>query len=818
MRNYFLLLGIALLIPHVSFAQSPNQSLKRKVKDAEEKGNFELVLSYSQEILQGDEPDSERYPFLLMAGNAALQSRRLEMAEKFLAQAKALQPDDRTVDYYLAQVAHMHGDYDRAESLYRVAQTPEGTGIAAEQLLKECEGDRKRSAEKNASVSISISERFSKANAADFAGTFHNNDFYYVSHTPKALDEDCNCDEFSNCEGQLQLFSAGLDDETSTEITDWGNNIGQVSFSRDGQSMYFTQCDCQNEVYSCRIYYRELINEVWGKPQLLPKEINQKNTVSTQPYLAYDPVSKKEWLYFATNRREGKDLDIWKAAIAVSGDEVVVERIGPVDNINTDFDEATPFFHTQSNTLYFSSNRPEGLGLGDFDVYSYRYQSGNDDPCAPQPRYLEVINEGAPINSSYDDLYFSLNESGDQAYFSSARDGVDRCAYSRCLDIFEARVKMPELLRTVKVELGCSCGGGDDPDRPSIRELMQGTSVELVAMNDPARSFPMQLASGADYLFFEGLPVRDKYQLRVLNSDYQPIETEFFPLDGCLKDTTLHINMTPIIKWQIFTRDAYLKPRHINAGPLILFEDDQQVGSVSLQQGADFYELTLSPCKQYSVQLTSDSVKTEGCNVVFKPTNSSLASLTNCRSRLLKDTFFYTVEDFDGLPLYFDNGIPRRNDTSPYDALYTNYTSTDRISEFSSCPNNTPAAIDKFFRRDIAENYRKLEDYACYLKNMLDLYGDEITAINISISGFASRLGNPKANKDLSERRIESVITFLKNKIGEKGGKLKYIPKPNGVQGAKDVEGYPCNVFDVGASGDRRISIDNTAIIKKSTR
>jgi outer membrane protein OmpA-like peptidoglycan-associated protein len=79
--------------------------------------------------------------------------------------------------------------------------------------------------------------------------------------------------------------------------------------------------------------------------------------------------------------------------------------------INTKGDEKSPFIHTDSKTLYFSSNGHNGVGGMDI-FYSQQQKNG---------RWNKPKNIGYPINSEGDDLGFIVSTNGEKAYFSSSR-------------------------------------------------------------------------------------------------------------------------------------------------------------------------------------------------------------------------------------------------------------------------------------------------------------------------------------------------------------------------------------------------------------
>lgn len=81
--------------------------------------------------------------------------------------------------------------------------------------------------------------------------------------------------------------------------------------------------------------------------------------------------------------------------------------------INTADDERSPFLSPDGGSLYFSSNR---LGYGGFDIFLSRYGYESQSWEAP-------LNLKTPINSTGDDLHYTVSADNRIAYFSSNRAG-----------------------------------------------------------------------------------------------------------------------------------------------------------------------------------------------------------------------------------------------------------------------------------------------------------------------------------------------------------------------------------------------------------
>ncbi len=212
-----------------------------------------------------------------------------------------------------------------------------------------------------------------------------------------------------------------------------GKHFCNTTFSKDWQRMYFTVCEYVNsEVVTCQIHFMDQDDKGrWErKTQALPKHINLPGYTATQPAIGYNLFTQKEVLFFVSDRPEGVGkLDIWYSEIE---DNEFSEPVN-LTSINTREDDITPFFHTDSQTLYFSSESHPGFG--GFDIFSTMIKDNN---------WGKVKNAGMPINSSFDDLYFSKNTIGNRGYLSSNRLGTRfprGMKEGSCLDIFRIYYK-----------------------------------------------------------------------------------------------------------------------------------------------------------------------------------------------------------------------------------------------------------------------------------------------------------------------------------------------------------------------------------------
>lgn len=217
-----------------------------------------------------------------------------------------------------------------------------------------------------------------------------------------------------------RALSRGLNEET--------RSTAHTAFSEDGRRMYFTLCDYVSDAeLRCRIYYRELDRfGKWSRKAIaLPTFINQDGYTATHPATGFDAFASQEILFFVSDRPGGKGgLDIWYAAVEENG----FSKPKPIEALNTPEHDVTPFFDNASQTLYFSS---EGhAGWGELDVLSSRLDSS---------RWLAPVLLPAPINSGYDDLYFTLGTDTTHAWLASNRPGsfyLDPANKACCNDLY----------------------------------------------------------------------------------------------------------------------------------------------------------------------------------------------------------------------------------------------------------------------------------------------------------------------------------------------------------------------------------------------
>ncbi|MFT3932352.1 MAG: OmpA family protein [Chitinophagaceae bacterium] len=196
-----------------------------------------------------------------------------------------------------------------------------------------------------------------------------------------------------------------------------GMNEGMASFSADGRRMYFTRWYKKEAKTNSSVYVSvKDENGEWGSPVMLDEKVNKPDYNSAQPFITDDG----KYLLYTSDRPGGSGkYDIWKASLDSSGNTLSVENMG--FEINTAEDEFSPYYHSKSGSLVFSSNGR--IGMGGFDLYS---SHGNIDSST----WEQPVNPGAPLNSSKDDLFFTSTDKvscWNAGYISSDRGAGECC-------------------------------------------------------------------------------------------------------------------------------------------------------------------------------------------------------------------------------------------------------------------------------------------------------------------------------------------------------------------------------------------------------
>ena len=157
------------------------------------------------------------------------------------------------------------------------------------------------------------------------------------------------------------------------------------------------------------VFISELEGVEWSKPARLNKNINTDFHESSSCFSPDGNV-----IYFVSDKPEGGlgGRDIYKSTKDNKGKWGEAVNLGSV--INTALDEEGVYLHPDGKTLYFSSKGH--TSMGGYDVFKSIFDENLQVWTTPQ-------NIGYPINTTDDDVFFTVSASGKHAYYSSIRPG-----------------------------------------------------------------------------------------------------------------------------------------------------------------------------------------------------------------------------------------------------------------------------------------------------------------------------------------------------------------------------------------------------------
>jgi len=172
--------------------------------------------------------------------------------------------------------------------------------------------------------------------------------------------------------------------------------------------LYFTRCYADKKNGSgCRIYRTRAKGKEWIEPENV--SLANDTFVTAHPTITGDG----KFMIFASNMLgTNGGMDLWIAEFERKAKTFVKPvNLGP--EINTFDNEVYPHLKLDG-TLYFSSNRPEGMG--GLDIYKATKLEGNT--------WGKVENMQYPINSQRDDFGIMFERGVEKGYLSSNRDGT----------------------------------------------------------------------------------------------------------------------------------------------------------------------------------------------------------------------------------------------------------------------------------------------------------------------------------------------------------------------------------------------------------
>lgn len=423
-----------------------------KVKQGEEANYYpyEITTTYK-------EPDKDEQGTILPPSNPS--KKEIVLIHK-LAEAYLKADDYQNAEtWYGAGVDHPHIDYPNARYYYGLAlmynEKFEDAKFQFEQFQEEI-GDSenlyyKQAASQIASCQFALNPINTDAEIEfitlpDYInegttnfGLQYTSDNHVIFSSARSSNQDSLSDPMEKY--LLDMYIAPLNADGSLgqperfpfTVNSKEYHEGSAVLTEDGNMIFFTKMDPSN-TNETKIYASKKLNGGWLEPYPLDAHVNLDGFRSLTPYLS----AGEEKLYFSSNRPGGEGgLDLWYVKITPDGRTGNAVNLG--NKINTGGDEYAPFFHDNSQTIYYSSSGH--IGFGGQDIF---FNEWNADANA----FGQPTNAGAPINSSADESYYIIDKKLENGFVTSNREACSDCdsVYSlkvHCNKVYG--IKRPEI-------------------------------------------------------------------------------------------------------------------------------------------------------------------------------------------------------------------------------------------------------------------------------------------------------------------------------------------------------------------------------------
>ena len=151
-------------------------------------------------------------------------------------------------------------------------------------------------------------------------------------------------------------------------------------------------------------------NGHWGEPNMLKIKNYDKYDRGMQSGATMAQDGQTLLLYM-TPERGSSDNDLFVCFLQANDTWSEPKSLGKKINA-PETDEMTPYLASDGITMYFSSNRPGGLGDNDI------YMSKRLDKT--WQKWSDPVNLGSPVNSANWDAFFTLDAGGEYAYLTTS--------------------------------------------------------------------------------------------------------------------------------------------------------------------------------------------------------------------------------------------------------------------------------------------------------------------------------------------------------------------------------------------------------------
>jgi len=578
-----------------------------------------------------------------------------------------------------------------------------------------------------------------------------------------------------------------------TQEMEDGSMNSNPTFSPDGSLMFYTVCQYgMQEKLLCQIHYAVKNSEGnYGNAKALSSNINMTGYTATQPSVRVD--DNLMFLYFVSDRPGGDGgLDIWMSSF---NKNMIFST--PVNaGINSKTDDITPFYHQPTQTLYFASNGRDGYG--GFDLFKNRGEA--------------ISNLGAGYNTSYNDIYFHLNEAGTKGFVSSNRLGsnfTDETYETCCYDIYGIDIEKNTIDLLALVFDGVT------------KEPLNNSRMVLKNLKTGEVIYDSENPNSNDHII--PISCEDEYEMTVYREGYDTVTKNIGPNTAECGKVSIEekIYMQPSKKAIMLTVNTFDKttnrPLDFTAVKLICTSTGKEASKST--GGTNMVKFGLdSECPNYKIVGTKQGYESDMLDL-------STAGLSGeiVKQLYLTEQKIATLEGMIPLKLYFDNDKPNRNPTGNtsnfwYSETFDKYYPRKQVfmEKYAAIKGQAGREeVEQFFDGEVKRGNDQLQ---MMLTTLLEVMRSG-QKVNLYLRGFASPLADDEYNLNLGQRRVDTVRNALKKWDGGilvqfiNSGQLIITERSFGETSApKDISDKQSDalnsIYSPRASRERRVEID----------
>lgn len=414
MRKIYLLIVCTILLGGLQLHAQDKGAKKafRKGKMFYKRSDFIRATPFLKEAFNLD-PENAEYAF--KAGRSVFESGQFSAAKDFLIAAYNL---DRTIDpridYYLGRSMHWNHLFDEARTHYEADlanHDPESWEYRdTEARIQQCK-NAPETIKRPVFYKIENLGEFVNTSYPEYSSTFAENYSYMIFTTrrPRKLKqiakrkyhvEDINEEVYEAFDNNGTWMKSKL---FIRPIPRWTHDAS-ITLSEDGKTMIYY---VDNRNYG-DVYVSKNEDGKWTKRESIGENINTKENNEPSVYI----TDAGQTLYWVSDKPGGKGMkDIYMSKMQGDGSWGDGTLLG--DNINTPYDEDSPFVSEDGKKLYFSSRGHSSIGGYDIFVCDK----------LPDGSWSDPTNLGYPINSVGDDIYFVIQRGTEGFFFTSERTG-----------------------------------------------------------------------------------------------------------------------------------------------------------------------------------------------------------------------------------------------------------------------------------------------------------------------------------------------------------------------------------------------------------